>query len=177
MFKSLTELLGAFRVRRAREIAARRCESVPKRPSTRAGGGPALHRAECPGELMVRVNPTAPACQTNPLTGVMTPLDPADIRISGDEFTASVPLSLLLPAATRPPQAVDVQPLAAQRLGQNVQVSDLAPDDGNSPVQAVPEPGIADPVRDRRPRPARLRLAAEKADGIQVVTRDRGGDR
>ena len=68
----------------------------------------------------------------------MTPLNPADISISGNEFTASVPLSVLLPAATRPPQewTYNVWPRNGTS-GQNVHVSDLAPDDGNSPVHAV----------------------------------------
>ena len=52
-----------------------------------------------------------------------------------------MPLSLLLPAATRPPQEWTYNLWPRNGIGQNVQVSDLAPDDGNSPVQAVPEPG------------------------------------
>src|SRR5262249_38964451 len=36
--------------------------------------------------------------------GVITPLSPGDITINGNEFTASVPLSVMLPGATRPPE-------------------------------------------------------------------------
>ena len=71
---------------------------------------------------------------------MVTPLNPADISINGNEFTASVPLSLLLPAATRSPHEWTYNLWPRNGVGQNVQVSDLAPDDGNSPVQAVPEP-------------------------------------
>ena len=54
----------------------------------------------------------------------------------------------VLPAATRPPRGVDVQPLAAQRRrpGRTQQVSDLAPDDGNSPVQTVAPARVASVV-------------------------------
>ncbi len=94
-------------------------------------------------DLIVRINPDGTGYVNNPLIGVLTPLDSADIRISGNEFTANVPLALLLPAATRPPQewTYNLWPRNGIVIGQNVHVSDLAPDDGNSPVQAVPEPG------------------------------------
>jgi hypothetical protein len=68
---------------------------------------------------------------------VNTPLNPADIHINGDEFTASVPLTLLTPGATRPPQEWTYNLWPRNGLGQNVQVSDLAPDDGNSSVQTI----------------------------------------
>ncbi len=92
-------------------------------------------------DMIVRINPDGTGYVNNPLIGVLTPLDSADIRISGNEFTASVPLSLMLPAATRPPQEWTYNLWPRNGIGLNVQVSDLAPDDGNSPVQAVPEPG------------------------------------
>jgi hypothetical protein len=50
------------------------------------------------------INPNGTGQVNNQVGGVITPLDPADIVIDGNEFTASVPLSLLLPEATRPPE-------------------------------------------------------------------------
>jgi hypothetical protein len=48
-------------------------------------------------------------------------------------------VSLLLPAATRPPAewTYNLWPRNGVIIGQNQHVSDLAPDDGNSPVQAI----------------------------------------
>jgi hypothetical protein len=90
-------------------------------------------------DLIVRINPNGTGLVNNQLAGVTTPLNPADITIDGNEFTASVPLSLLLPAATRPPAAwtYNLWPRNAIVPGRNENVSDLAPDDGNSPVQAA----------------------------------------
>jgi len=95
-------------------------------------------------DLVVRINPDGTGLVNNQVAGVVTPLNPADISIDGNEFTASVPLSLLLPAATRPPLewTYNLWPRNGVVIGQNMHVSDLAPDDGNSPVQAVPEPGL-----------------------------------
>ena len=93
-------------------------------------------------DSVLRTNPDGTGLFNNQVAGVVTPLDPADIRISGSEFTASVPLSLMLPSATRPPRewTYNLWPRNGIVIGHNVHVSDLAPDDGNSPVQAVPEP-------------------------------------
>jgi hypothetical protein len=91
-------------------------------------------------DSVVRINPNGTGQFNNLVAGLVTPLDPADITISGNDFTASVPLSLLLAAATRPPEEWTYNLWPRNGVGRNVQVSDLAPDDGNSPVQAVPEP-------------------------------------
>jgi len=91
-------------------------------------------------DSVLRINPNGTGLFNNIVAGVVTPLDPADITISGDAFTASVPLGLLLPMATRPPQEWTYNLWPRNGIGLNVQVSDLAPDDGNAPVQAVPEP-------------------------------------
>src|SRR5262249_27671960 len=50
-----------------------------------------------------------------------------------------VPLSVMLPMATRPPEqwTYNLWPRNSAVIGQNAAVSDLAPDDGNSPVQAI----------------------------------------
>jgi hypothetical protein len=91
-------------------------------------------------DSVVRVNPNGTGLVNNLVAGVVTPLDPADITIDGNEFTASVPLSLLLPAATRPPEewTYNLWPRNSAVIGNNAAVSDLAPDDGNSPVRVVP---------------------------------------
>jgi hypothetical protein len=67
------------------------------------------------------------------------PLNPADITISGNEYVANLPLSDFLPAATRPPGqwTYNLWPRNGLDL-LNVEVPDLAPDDGNSAV--IPEP-------------------------------------
>jgi hypothetical protein len=88
-------------------------------------------------DSIVRINPNGTGLVNNVITGVITPLDPADISINGNEFTASVPLGLLSPAATRPPLEWTYNLWPRNGIGKNVQVSDLAPDDGNSPVQAA----------------------------------------
>jgi Dockerin type I domain len=88
-------------------------------------------------DSVLRINPNGTGNFNNLLAGVNTTLNPADIHINGDEFTASVPLSLLTPGATRPPQEWTYNLWPRNGLGQNVQVSDLAPDDGNSPVQTI----------------------------------------
>jgi len=92
-------------------------------------------------DLIVRINPDGTGLVNNQVAGVVTPLNPADITINGSEFTASVPLSLLLPASTRPPceWTYNLWPRNGIVVGRNVNVSDLAPDDGNSPVHTVPE--------------------------------------
>jgi hypothetical protein len=88
-------------------------------------------------DLIVRVNPNGTGQVNNLLAGVITTLEMANIVIDGNEFTASMPLSLLLPEATRPPEewTYNLWPRDGIVPGQNQHVSDLAPDDGNAPVQ------------------------------------------
>ena len=90
-------------------------------------------------DLIVRINPDGTGQVNNLLAGVITPLDPADISITHNEFTATVPLGLLRPAATVPPEQWTYNLWPRCGIGQTVQVSDLAPDDGNSPVQTIPQ--------------------------------------
>src|SRR5204862_7866501 len=75
--------------------------------------------------------------------GVSATPGQADVSVGGNEFTASVPLGLLTPAATRPPQEWTYNLWPRNGVGKNVQVSDLAPDDGNSPVQAIAPARVA----------------------------------
>ena len=78
----------------------------------------------------LRINPNGTGNFNNIAAGINTALNPADIHINGNEFTASVPLSLMLPAATRPPQewTYNLWPRNGLIPGQNQHVSDLAPD-------------------------------------------------
>ncbi len=92
-------------------------------------------------DSIVRINPDGTGLFNNSLMGVVTPLDPADIKISGNHFTASVPLRIMLPGATRPPEEWTYNLWPRNGIGRNVQVSDLAPDDGNAPVQALSRDG------------------------------------
>jgi hypothetical protein len=96
-------------------------------------------------DSILRINPNGTGLFNNQVAGVITPLNPADIRITGDEFTASVPLSLLTPASTRPPQewTYNLWPRNGVVIGQNQHVSDLAPDDGNAPFQTVAPARVA----------------------------------
>ena len=88
-------------------------------------------------DLIVRVNPNGTGLVNNQVAGVVTQLNPADITISGNELTASVPLSLLQQGATRPQEqwTYNLWPRNGIIIGQNGNVSDLAPDDGNSRVK------------------------------------------
>src|SRR5207244_40005 len=54
-------------------------------------------------------------------------------------FTARVPVSVMLPAATRPPEqwTYNLWPRNSAVIGQNSAVPDLAPNDGNAPVRTV----------------------------------------
>jgi hypothetical protein len=97
-------------------------------------------------DSVLRINPNGTGNFNNLLAGVNTPLNPTDILINGNQFTASVPLSLLLPSSTRPPQEWTYNLWPRNGVGQNVQVSDLAPDDGNSPVQVVGPARVASVV-------------------------------
>jgi hypothetical protein len=92
-----------------------------------------------------RVNPDGTGLFNNVIAGVTTPLGPGDITIDGNEFTARVPLSLMLPAATRPPQewTYNLWPRNSAVIGNNAAVPDLAPDDGNSPVQTIAPARVA----------------------------------
>lgn len=99
-------------------------------------------------DSIVRVNPDGTGLFNNVIGGVITPLDPANIAISGNEFTVSVPLNLMMPLATRPPEewTYNLWPRNGVSVGQTVQVSDLAPDDGNSPVQTIAPARVASVV-------------------------------
>jgi hypothetical protein len=90
-------------------------------------------------DSVVRVNPDGTGLFNNIIAGVTTPLGPGAITINGNEFTASVPLSLMLPSATRPPEqwTYNLWPRNSAVIGNNAAVPDLAPDDGNSPVQTI----------------------------------------
>jgi hypothetical protein len=100
-------------------------------------------------DLIVRINPNGTGVVNNQVAGVVTPLNPADISINGNEFIANVPLSLLMPGATRLPLewTYNLWPRNGLVPGQNQNVSDLAPDDGNSPVQLPPEPAVPVPFK------------------------------
>jgi hypothetical protein len=109
--------------------------------TTRFLGGTPIIGPNVRWDLIVRINPNGTGLVNNQVAGVITPLNPADIAIEGNELIASVPLALLMPSATRPPceWTYNLWPRTAIIVGQNQHVSDLAPDDGNSPVQTVPE--------------------------------------
>ena len=94
-------------------------------------------------DLIVRINPNGTGVVNNQVARVTTPLDPADIRIDGNNLAASVPLALLTPAATKPPEqwTYNLWPRNGIVPGQNQHVSDLAPDDGNSPVRVLSRNG------------------------------------
>jgi hypothetical protein len=96
-------------------------------------------------DSVVRVNPDGTGLFNNLIAGVITPLTAADITISGNEFTARVPLSAMLPAATRPPEewTYNLWPRNSAVIGQTAAVSDLAPDDGNAPVRTVAPAQVA----------------------------------
>ena len=116
-------------------------------------------------DAIVRILPDGTGFYLNSLLGVTTPLSTSDISIIGNEFNVSIPVSLMLPSATKPPEEWTYNLWPRNGVGLNVQVSDLAPDDGNSPVHVRPRAGIADPVRDRCPWLARSPLAAKEAHG------------
>jgi hypothetical protein len=91
-------------------------------------------------DAIVRILPDGTGFYLNSLLGVTTPLPTSDISIIGNEFNVSIPVSLMLPSATKPPEEWTYNLWPRNGVGLNVQVSDLAPDDGNSPVHSVPEP-------------------------------------
>jgi hypothetical protein len=88
-------------------------------------------------DSIVRVNPDGTGLFNNVVGGVITPLGPDNIHIDGNEFTVSVPLRLMLPASARPPEEWTYNLWPRDGIGNNAQVSDLAPDDGNVPFQVV----------------------------------------
>jgi hypothetical protein len=105
-----------------------------------APGAPPVIGPNVKWDAIVRVLPNGTGSYINNLSGVTTPLDPTTINIDGDAFNVSVPVSLMLPLATRPAEEWTYNLWPRNGQGSNVQVSDLAPDDGNSPVHVVPEP-------------------------------------
>lgn len=96
-------------------------------------------------DSVVRVNPDGTGLFNNIIAGVITPLTAADITISGNEFTARVPVSVMLPSATRPPEewTYNLWPRNSAVIGNNAAVPDLAPDDGNAPVRTVAPAQVA----------------------------------
>jgi hypothetical protein len=96
-------------------------------------------------DSVVRINPDGTGLFNNIIGGVVTPLDPADITIDGNEFSVSVPLSAMLASATRPPAewTYNLWPRNSAVIGNNAAVPDLAPDDGNSPMRVVPGATVA----------------------------------
>ena len=97
-------------------------------------------------DSVVRVNPNGTGLFNNIVAGVITPLTAADITVNGNEFTARVPVSVMLPAATRPPEqwTYNLWPRNSAVIGNNAAVPDLAPDDGNMPVRVVAPARVAD---------------------------------
>jgi hypothetical protein len=96
-------------------------------------------------DSVVRVNPDGTGLFNNIVAGVITPLTADDVTISGNEFSARVPLSAMLPAATRPPEqwTYNLWPRNSAVIGNNAAVPDLAPDDGNAPVRTVAPARVA----------------------------------
>jgi hypothetical protein len=97
-------------------------------------------------DLIVAVRANGTGFVNNPLTGVLTPLDPSHFQINGDELTASIPLSAMMPAAARPPSEWTYNLWPRNGIGSNLQVTDLAPDDGNSRVQVIAAAQVASVV-------------------------------
>src|SRR5262245_18414679 len=91
-------------------------------------------------DAIVRILPDGTGFYLYTLLGVTTPLPTSDISIIGNEFNVSIPVSLMMTSATKPPEEWTYNLWPRNGVGLNVQVSDLAPDDGNSPVHGVPEP-------------------------------------
>jgi hypothetical protein len=90
-------------------------------------------------DSVLAINPNGTGIFVNLIAGTPPmPLNPADITISGNEYVANLPLSIFLPLATRPPAEWTYNLWPRNGNGLNVQVSDLAPNDGNSAV--IPEP-------------------------------------
>jgi hypothetical protein len=94
-------------------------------------------------DSLVIIRPNGTGMFRDAVLGVVTPLDPSGITINGDEFTVSVPLSQMQPNSTRPPAEWTYNLWPRNGIGNNVQVSDLAPDDGNSPVQTIAPAQVA----------------------------------
>jgi hypothetical protein len=96
-------------------------------------------------DSVVRINPDGTGLFNNVIAGVTTPLPPGDITISGNQFRASVPVSLMLAASTRPPEewTYNLWPRNSAVIGNNAAVPDLAPDDGDAPVRVVAPARVA----------------------------------
>ena len=126
-------------------------------------------------DLIVRINPDGTGLVNNQVAGVVTPLDPADIRIDGNSFAASVPLSILTPASTRPPEdwTYNLWPRNGLVPGRNENVTDLAPDDGNSPVQVLSRNGS---VGYGQPEPTGHPAPAAVVAPRPAAAEDEGGD-
>jgi hypothetical protein len=97
-------------------------------------------------DSLVILRPDGTGSFRDAVLGVVTPLNPAGITINGDEFTVSVPLSQMLPNSFLPPEEWTYNLWPRNGIGSNVQVSDLAPDDGNSPVQVIAPAQVASVV-------------------------------
>lgn len=124
-------------------------------------------------DSIVRVNPDGTGLFNNVIAGVITPLSRSDITIDGDEFTASVPLSLMTSSATRPPAEWTYNLWPRNGIGNNAQVSDLAPDDGNSPFQVVAPARVAGmTVNDGLPQRSMVNSLTVTFDGSVTI----GGD-
>ena len=78
-------------------------------------------------DAIVRILPNGTGFYLNSLLGVTTPLSTSDISIIGNEFNVSIPVSLMLPSATKPPEEWTYNLWPRNGVGLNVQVSDLAP--------------------------------------------------
>jgi hypothetical protein len=143
----------AGRVEPTQEIGGLYLFGVDRGRGTARFLGPASPPVIGPNVLwdsIVRVNPDGTGLFNNILTGVITPLDQADIKISGNHFTASVPLTLMLPGAAKSPGEWTYNLWPRNGIGRNVQVSDLAPDDGNAPVQMLSPGGSSGESRERQ---------------------------
>jgi hypothetical protein len=93
-------------------------------------------------DSVVRINPDGTGLFNNiiaPGGAVMTPLGADRITIDGNQFTARVPLSAMQVNADRPPEewTYNLWPRNSAVIGSTVAVSDLAPDDGNTPVRVI----------------------------------------
>ena len=68
-----------------------------------------------------------------------TPLAPGSVSLTGNQFIATVPLSLL-PSTGFSPTNYGFNLWPRTGLGNNAQISDFAPDDALLTAAAVPEP-------------------------------------
>jgi hypothetical protein len=97
-------------------------------------------------DSVVRINPDGTGLFNNIVGGgVITPLTVDELTIDGNRFTATIPLSVMTPSATRPPEewTYNLWPRNSAIIGQTAAVSDLAPDDGNAPFLVIPPAQVA----------------------------------